>query len=119
MLSIGLGAYFAIRRAGDWASIGLRDDGGRGLLLRTLTLQGLAVFDGYLETQDRAAVEAMTPVTSAVKAGDFVTARKIVEDGSIKAARMEFRSACRKSLTGATCIVSREYSARRLYRVVP
>jgi hypothetical protein len=44
----------------------------------------------------RAAVEAMTPVTSAVKAGDFVTAQKIVEDGSIKAARVEFLECVQK-----------------------
>ncbi|RAM37233.1 hypothetical protein DBZ45_10430 [Arthrobacter globiformis] len=44
----------------------------------------------------RAAVEAMTPVTSAVKAGDFISAQKIVEDGSIKAARVEFLESVQK-----------------------
>lgn len=44
----------------------------------------------------RAAVEVMTPVTSAVKSGDLVTAQKIVEDGSIKAARVEFLACVQK-----------------------
>ncbi|MGO4806529.1 hypothetical protein AB4089_15530 [Arthrobacter sp. 2MCAF15] len=44
----------------------------------------------------RAAVEAMIPVTSAVRAGDFVTAQEIVEDGSIKAARVEFLECVQK-----------------------